>query len=193
MWLFYLRVGGAYLNSGRGSHKRLSEDHALSEGAITPHVMKGAGEGVIFNSIYMYVYHSLTWSKSLNIRQISPELDMQWMIPIGMRMVPVSTMVLGLLFLNESPRWLYLKGKQAQSVQALTRVQNLPETHPYVEHELNDYERQLEHELDITSRRGFIAVLKELFSRQVRFRLFLECIMQNFLNSTAVNAINISP
>ena len=99
-------------------------------------------------------------------------------------------MIIGLCCLNESPRWLYLRGRPSDAVRSLTWVRNLPASHPFIQSELQDYERQREHEEDITSGKGFLIIVKETFSKQVRFRLFLGCALQIFLNSTGVNAVN---
>lgn len=112
------------------------------------------------------------------------------MIPIGVQFIPVTLMIIGLFFSIESPRWLYLKGKGEKSAKALSWLRHLPATHPYVDAELRDYERQWEHEEDITSGAGFMAVVKESFGPQVRFRLFVGCMLQLFLNSTGVNAFS---
>jgi hypothetical protein len=122
--------------------------------------------------------------------QISSASDTQWMIPVSMQLVPVSLMIIGLLFLPESPRWLYLKNRRTAAVKALTWVRNLSETHPYIQSELRDYERQMEREEDISSGSGLRIIAKEAFSKQVRPRLFIGCLLQIFLNSTGVNALN---
>lgn len=112
------------------------------------------------------------------------------MVPVAMQFVPVTLMIIGLALLYESPRWLYLKGKTSQATKALVWLRKLPASHPYVAAELRDYERQMEHELDITTTSGFRAIWRETFSKQVRFRLFIGCFMQILLNSTGVNALN---
>src|ERR1700742_3523799 len=112
------------------------------------------------------------------------------MIPIAMQFVPVTLMIIGLAFMYESPRWLYLRGQRSKSAKALTWIRRLPADHPYVLGELSDFERQLEREEDITSGAGFRAIVKETFSKKVRFRLFVGCFMQILLNSTGVNALN---
>jgi len=99
-------------------------------------------------------------------------------------------MIIGLCFSVESPRFLYLKGRREESAKALSWLRNLPVTHPFVDAELKDYERQRETEEDITSGSGFKTIVKETFSPQVRFRLFVGCAMQMFLNGTGVNAFN---
>lgn len=122
--------------------------------------------------------------------QMNPKSDSQWLVPVAMQFVPVTIMIIGLALLYESPRWLYLKGKPSQATKALVWLRKLPATHSYVAAELRDYERQMEHELDITTTSGFRAIWRETFSKQVRFRLFIGCFMQILLNSTGVNALN---
>ncbi|KAF2122330.1 general substrate transporter [Lophiotrema nucula] len=72
---------------------------------------------------------------------ISPITDTQWLTTIAMQFVPVTLMVLGLLVCCESPRWLYMKGRRSETTKALTWIRQLPALHPYLVHELDDYER----------------------------------------------------
>jgi hypothetical protein len=107
-----------------------------------------------------------------------------------MQFVPVTLMILGLLACCESPRWLYLKGRKEAAQKALMWIRQLPADHPYLVHELEDYERQYEHEEDISTGSGFRTLAREAFSKKMRFRLFLGCALQILMNSTGVNALN---
>ena len=77
--------------------------------------------------------------------------DRQWFIPIAFQFIPASLLIIGLLFLPEFPRWYYARGRRAEAEKSLTWLRNLSVEHPYVAEELADYERQMEHELLITS------------------------------------------
>ncbi|RFU32248.1 hypothetical protein B7463_g4092, partial [Scytalidium lignicola] len=116
--------------------------------------------------------------------------DEQWHIPIAIQFIPGSVMALGLLFLCESPRWLYLRGRRSDAAKSLTWIRNLPEDHPYVRMELEDYERQMEHEKTIASGSSLKSLIRESFSKQIRRRIFVGCMLMIFQNSTGINAMN---
>ncbi|KAL5334736.1 general substrate transporter [Aspergillus crustosus] len=99
-------------------------------------------------------------------------------------------MIIGLFFLCESPRWYYTRGRREDAQRSLTWLRQLPVEHPYVAGELADYERQMEHELLITSASRFRAVLSETFNRKIIPRLVHGCLLMIFQNSTVINAMN---
>ena len=99
-------------------------------------------------------------------------------------------MIIGLVFLCESPRWFYTRERREEAQKALVWLRKLPVEHPYVAGELADYERQMEHELLITSASGFRAVLSETFNRKIIPRLIHGCLLMIFQNSTGINAMN---
>ncbi|KAL4910752.1 hypothetical protein BDW74DRAFT_164565 [Aspergillus multicolor] len=121
---------------------------------------------------------------------VDSTLDRQWFIPITFQFIPATLMILGLCFLCESPRWYYTRGRHSEAQTALTWLRRLPASHPYVASELADYERQMEHELSITSASGFRAVLTETFNRRIIPRLVHGCLLMIFQNSTGINAMN---
>lgn len=99
-------------------------------------------------------------------------------------------MIIGLVPLKESPRWYFLKGRRDQAVASLTWLRQLPAEHPYVAQELDDYERQMEHELSISSTSGFRAIVSESFSKKMAPRIIHGCLLMIFQNSTGINAMN---
>ncbi|KAL4787203.1 general substrate transporter [Aspergillus varians] len=123
-------------------------------------------------------------------KSISPNTDRQWYIPITFQFIPATLMIIGLMFLCESPRWYYTRGRREEAQKSLVWLRRLPVEHPYVAGELADYERQMEHELLITSASGFRAVLSETFNRKIIPRLIHGCLLMIFQNSTGINAMN---
>lgn len=99
-------------------------------------------------------------------------------------------MIIGLIFLCESPRWYYTRERREEAQKALVWLRQLPVEHTYVAGELADYERQMEHELLITSASGFRAVLSETFNKKIIPRLIHGCLLMIFQNSTGINAMN---
>ncbi|KAJ3566020.1 hypothetical protein NPX13_g7291 [Xylaria arbuscula] len=114
----------------------------------------------------------------------------QWHIPITFQFIPATLMIIGLLFLTESPRWYYSQGCREEAAKALCWLRQLDVSHPYVASELADYERQMEHELLITSASGFRAIVSETFTWKMAPRLIHGCLLMIFQNSTGINAIN---
>ncbi|KAL4791206.1 general substrate transporter [Aspergillus venezuelensis] len=84
-------------------------------------------------------------------------VEKTWFIPITIQFIPATLMIVGLLFLCESPRWYYTRGRREQAQRSLIWLRQLPAEHPYVAGELSDYEEQVEHELLVTSSSGFRA------------------------------------
>ncbi|KAL4933947.1 sugar porter family MFS transporter [Aspergillus undulatus] len=123
-------------------------------------------------------------------RNVAPTGDRQWFIPITFQFIPATLMMIGLLFLCESPRWYYTRGRREEAQKSLVWLRQLSAEHPYVASELADYERQMEHELLITSSSGFRAVLSETFNRKIIPRLVHGCLLMIFQNSTGINAMN---
>lgn len=99
-------------------------------------------------------------------------------------------MIIGLLFLCESPRWYHLRGRREEATKALVWLRQLPADHPYVASELSDYERQMEHELSITSASGFRAIISESLNKKMAPRIIHGCLLMIFQNSTGINAMN---
>ncbi|KAM0417124.1 hypothetical protein ACHAPT_012900 [Fusarium lateritium] len=123
-------------------------------------------------------------------QNVSPVGDIQWFIPISFQFIPATLMIIGLMFLCESPRWDHSRGRREDVAKALTWLRQLPIDHPYVYKELADYERQLDHELSISSASDFKAIIKEAFTKKMGPRLLHGCLLMIFQNSTGINAMN---
>lgn len=118
---------------------------------------------------------------------ISPEGNKQWHIPVAIQFVPAGLLIISMLPMIESPRWLVSKGKIQHARKSLSWVRNLPEDHPYVLRELSMIETAVEHELQSTgSGRGMRQIYQELFQKGVRGRVVLCCFLVVFQNFTGL-------
>jgi sugar porter (SP) family MFS transporter len=158
----------------------------LSE--CSPAIARGAVVGAyeIFLQLGTVVGFWINYGVNLHVAPT----DKQWHIPVAIQFIPGSIMAIGLLFLCESPRWLYIRERKSDAIKALTWVRNLPADHPFVEMEISDFERQMEHERTIASGASLKSLMRETFSPQVRFRVFIGCMLMIFQNSTGINAMN---
>lgn len=114
-----------------------------------------------------------------------PESRNQWLIPFAIQLVPAGILLIGSLFLKETPRWLFTKGRVEQAIANLCWIRNLNPDDTYIVEEITMMEQQI-HDLP----RGFLQPIKEAFEdSKTRWRLFLGhslFILQNF---AGVNAI----
>lgn len=62
----------------------------------------------------------------------------QWRVPFAMQMLPGALLFIGLLFQNESPRWLVEKNRLTDARKALATVRAKPQDHPDVTQELDE-------------------------------------------------------
>ncbi|KAL7758503.1 hypothetical protein ACKLNR_010930 [Fusarium oxysporum f. sp. zingiberi] len=124
-------------------------------------------------------------------KNISPEGNMQWHIPVAVQFVPAGLLVIFMIPMIESPRWLVSKGKLQDARKNLSWVRNLPQDHAYIDREMSMIEVAIEHEVSSTGQRGnWRQIFSELFQPGVRGRIVLSCGLVSFQNFTGINAIN---
>lgn len=95
--------------------------------------------------------------------------SLQWQIPFFVPTIIMAFVILASFFVSESPRWLFLAGRDEEATEALVKIRGLPLDHPRVQHELQDIKKSLAKERSAYgnatsySIRGLRAVLKETF------------------------------
>jgi SP family sugar:H+ symporter-like MFS transporter len=69
-----------------------------------------------------------------------------WKIPMGIGFIWSFLMIVGILFMQESPRWEYRNGKVESARHTLALSYGVPEDHPHVQTEIREIEQKLEAE-----------------------------------------------
>ncbi|EGP89400.1 uncharacterized protein MYCGRDRAFT_56726, partial [Zymoseptoria tritici IPO323] len=69
---------------------------------------------------------------------VSSTSSSQWRIPFALQMLPGALLLIGIVFQNESPRWLVEKNKVEAARKALSQVRGKTFDHPDVDRELED-------------------------------------------------------
>lgn len=77
------------------------------------------------------------------------------------------------MFLQETPRWLYKVGRKDEALQTLSWIRNLPLEHVYIQEEFAIVGIQLDRELHVQRKSGFIGQLREIAKPGLRNRLAL--------------------
>lgn len=62
----------------------------------------------------------------------------KWRVPFALQMLPGVILLIGIIFQNESPRWLIEKNRITEAAKALAHVRGKPVDHPDVVQELDD-------------------------------------------------------
>ncbi|KAJ5110147.1 hypothetical protein N7532_002792 [Penicillium argentinense] len=113
----------------------------------------------------------------------------QWMTPFALQLIPGGLLLIGLVFMPESPRWVAKANGRSKAMETLSQLRNLPADHPAVQSELDDIFQQLAHEQDMSSD-SRLAALKELCQPGLRYRMFLGIVINIFFQMAGSNAIN---
>ncbi|KAJ3895884.1 general substrate transporter [Lentinula edodes] len=114
----------------------------------------------------------------------------QWVIAFAVQLIPGGLLLIGSLFLTESPRWLVSRDRNSSAMKSLCNIRHLPPTHPYIVEEMTSIEATIQHERNLAGA-GFLGPLRAVFaSKALILRLILGSSMFVWQNATGINAIN---
>ncbi|GAM40910.1 hypothetical protein TCE0_041f13625 [Talaromyces pinophilus] len=95
--------------------------------------------------------------------------SLQWQVPFFAPTIVMAFVILASFFVSESPRWLFLKGRDEEATAVLVKIRGLPLDYPRVQSELQDIQQSLTKEraaygnATSYSLRGLGAILRETF------------------------------
>ena len=106
----------------------------------------------------------------------------QWRIPLGVQMIPAVVLIIGLIPLKESPRWLVEKGKDDQALASLAYIRNMPVDSHEVSREFVEIKTSLQ--VEEGQKRG--ATWRECLKPGIRnrFALIFACMVWQQLTGT---------
>ncbi|KAK6004315.1 hypothetical protein QM012_008177 [Aureobasidium pullulans] len=114
----------------------------------------------------------------------------QWQIPFAVQLIPGGLLMIGSLWLKESPRWLYSKGRREEGLRNLCWIRKLESNDLYIVEEVAAIDAALDHQastMGLSFTAPFRAVAK---SRTVQWRFFLGGMLFLWQNGSGINAIN---
>lgn len=141
----------------------------------------------------LFIQVGLMISFWINYGQVinHPATPGQWQVPLALQILPGVILIIGMLCLHESPRFLWRKGRSEDAFRVLSWTRSLPEDHPFVVQEANDVVGQLDQEGLLAGDTTHFGLWKEiLFDRSNRNRLALGLSLMVLQQLMGVNAIN---
>ncbi|KAK7926622.1 monosaccharide transporter [Apiospora marii] len=106
-----------------------------------------------------------------------------WRITMGLDFVWVSMLLLGLVFVPESPKYLFVTGKREDTTAIIASLMGVQDDHPVLVQELGEMEASLQAE-----RSGISVDWKQILrDRQIRSRILLATGILSFQQLTGVN------
>lgn len=119
-----------------------------------------------------------------------PASHQQWIIPFAVQIIPAGLLFIGSLWIRESPRWLFLKGRRTQAMANLCWIRQLDEADIYITEEVAAIDQALEEQIS-TIGVGFWKPFQAVAQRgAILYRLFIGCMLFFWQNGSGINAIN---
>ncbi|KAJ0332313.1 hypothetical protein COL5a_002021 [Colletotrichum fioriniae] len=120
-------------------------------------------------------------------RTISDSTQTQWIVPLGLQLLPGVLLFFGIFICPESPRWLAKNDRWEDAKRVLVHVRELPADHDYVSNEISDIKRQVED--SSANRMTKSQMFKRLFEKGSRNRIGIGLLLMACQNLTGVNII----
>ncbi|KAK1689551.1 quinate permease [Colletotrichum godetiae] len=120
-------------------------------------------------------------------RTISDSTQTQWIVPLGLQLLPGVLLFFGIFICPESPRWLAKNDRWEDAKKVLVHIRELPADHDYVSTEINDIKRQVED--SSANRMTKSQMFKRLFEKGSRNRIGIGLLLMACQNLTGVNII----
>jgi len=111
--------------------------------------------------------------------------DSEWRLAFGLQFIPCCLMMVALIFLPFSPRWLIYMGRSVEGLAVIARLRQKPEESEAVQNEYKEIVRSVDEERDI----GEGSWVQLFTDPAVRYRTFLGVMLQFFQQWTGINII----
>ncbi|KAF2741686.1 arabinose-proton symporter [Sporormia fimetaria CBS 119925] len=117
----------------------------------------------------------------------SDNLTFGWRGPLAFTCVPPLVLLIGCLWVPESPRWLVMKGRNEEAWTVLSRLHNDPNDPEAIAAHEEFYQMKKQIEFESKNPSGYVAIFT---TKAYRKRAFLSCYVQYAANATGALVIN---
>lgn len=112
-----------------------------------------------------------------------PVGKLQFQIVMLVPMIYLAVCMIGTLFTEESPRWLFLVNRRQEAIAGLAKIRGLPADHPHVQREVAEIEDNINHAVEAVGNASLWIIAKETFTstsnlRRVQQSLFTYALAQ---------------
>ncbi|KAM3423967.1 hypothetical protein BST61_g1360 [Cercospora zeina] len=114
----------------------------------------------------------------------------QWIVPIGLQLLPGLLLAVGIFWCPESPRYYVKKDRWEDAAKTLSWIRNLPQEHEYIQRELDDIRAQhllVQPPSGLKNPKRYY--FQRLFQTGTRNRIGIGLLLMAFQNLTGVNII----
>ncbi|KAF4910773.1 Quinate permease [Colletotrichum viniferum] len=164
-------VGRALSGYGSGAASVVGPGYIAE---IAPQSIRG-GLTALYNANTMLSVGLAYWINFDSLQHISSTQNFQCQMPMAVEALPGVILLIGLLFMPESPRWLLNHGKVEKAQSVLENLRSLPRDHPFVRQEFDQIQRGLKDQPVAPGRKG---LFQEICSENIRKRLFTVMFIQ---------------
>ncbi|TVY38162.1 putative glucose transporter [Lachnellula occidentalis] len=140
--------------------------------------------GVIVGSYQFAITIGLLLANVLNNATHNRNDSGSYRIPIAVQFAWALILIIGMLILPETPRYLIKCGKQTQAARALAKIRRLPIDHEAIVDELSEIQANHDHELTLGK-----ASYLDCFRGNILKRLLTGCLLQGLQQLTGINFI----
>ncbi|QKX60714.1 uncharacterized protein TRUGW13939_07860 [Talaromyces rugulosus] len=114
----------------------------------------------------------------------------QWLIPFAVQLIPAGLLLIGSIFIRESPRWLFSCGHREEAIKNLCWIRQLPEDDIYMIEEISAIDQALEEQHSTIGVGFWKPFHAAATNKRVMYRLFLGSMLFFWQNGSGINAIN---
>lgn len=129
---------------------------------VTPAAIRGLCTCIFTGFVYLGIVLAYFTNYGAQIN-LGDTTHVRWLAPTSLHIIFAGLIFILSFFQYETPRFLIKTGKDAEALETMARIRNLPPDHPYVTQEIVEITLQHHEEMEATMGSNWIGMAKEMF------------------------------